>query len=110
MQTRLTNVMRHRPTLMIDRANPILDLLRRYQTDASTPVENTPLQQYLIELRAEVEALEAWAESRHPLPSRHLEQLGRRKCAERRQRWSANRRREAHAILFGLGARRRRGR
>ena len=64
MQTRLNTVMRHRPTLMIDRANPILDLLRRYQTDAGAALENTPLQQYLIELKAEVEALEAWAESR----------------------------------------------
>jgi hypothetical protein len=64
MQSRLNTVMRHRPTLMVDRANPILDLLRRYQTDPGTAAENTPLQQYLIELRAEVEALEAWAESR----------------------------------------------
>ena len=65
MQSRLNNVMRHRPTLMVDRANPILDLLRRYQTDPGAPVQHTtPLQHYLIELRAEVEALEAWAESR----------------------------------------------
>ena len=64
MQARLNNVMRHRPTLMLDRASPILDLLRRYQIDPGIPVERTPLHQYLIELRAEVEALEAWAESR----------------------------------------------
>jgi hypothetical protein len=49
---------------MVDRADPIVDLLRRYETDPGIPLENTPLQQYLIELRAEVEALEAWAESR----------------------------------------------
>lgn len=63
-QARLTNVMRHRPTLMMDRAAPILDLLRRYRADPGAVIEITPLQQYLIELRAEVEALEDWAESR----------------------------------------------
>ena len=64
IEARLTNVMRHRPTLMIDRATPLMDLLRRYQTDPGMQIQNTPLQHYLIELRAEVEALEDWAESR----------------------------------------------
>jgi hypothetical protein len=56
--------MRNRPTLMIDRATPIVGLLRRYEIDPTIDPQQTPLQNYLIELRAEVEALEDWAESR----------------------------------------------
>ncbi len=64
MEARLTQVMRHRPTLTVDRATPLLDLLRRYRLDAGTDLTHTPLQKYLVALRAEVEALEDWAESR----------------------------------------------
>lgn len=56
--------MRQQPTLMIDRAAPLLRLLHSYRIADPAPNEHTPLEDYLAAVRAEVEALEAWAESR----------------------------------------------
>lgn len=56
--------MRHQPTLMVDRAAPLLRILKSYQEADPALDDRTPLQNYLAVVRAEVEALEAWAESR----------------------------------------------
>jgi hypothetical protein len=51
--------MRHRPTLLVDREGPILELLRTYRER-----DDASIDAFVAALKAEVEALESWASSR----------------------------------------------